>query len=141
MAQITYNAQDVSLPEINPNKVSSWLNKIATQEGCAIRRINYIFCSDTYLLEVNKQYLNHDYYTDIITFDLSEDDTITSDIYISIDRVKDNAQTHEVSSENELLRVLAHGLLHLIGFNDKTEDEQLTMRKKEEASLSLWQKL
>ena len=62
-------------------------------------------------------------------------------IYISIDRVKDNAQTHEVSSENELLRVLAHGLLHLIGFNDKTEDEQLTMRKKEEASLSLWQKL
>ena len=138
MAQINFHGQDISLPDINTKLISSWLIEIARSENKSIKRINYIFCSDEYLLEVNKNYLQHDYYTDIITFDLSESEVIESDIYISIDRVQDNANNFNSNTQTELLRVLAHGLLHLIGYNDKTKDEQTIMRNKEEACLSLW---
>lgn len=138
MAQINFHGQDVPLPELNFKLVSSWLKEISTSENTSIKRINYIFCSDDFLLEINKQHLQHDYYTDIITFNLSESEKVESDIYISIDRVKDNASNFKSNYQTELLRVIAHGLLHLIGYNDKTKDEQIIMRKKEDACLSLW---
>ena len=138
MAQINFHGQDIPLPNINTKLISSWLQLIAKSENESIKRINYIFCSDELILEVNRDYLQHDYYTDIITFDLSETDAIESDIYISLDRVQDNANSFSANTQTELLRVIAHGLLHLIGYNDKTEDEQTIMRNKEEACLSLW---
>ena len=103
-----------------------------------LSNINYIFCSDDYLLTINQEHLNHDYYTDIITFDLSEkENNIESDIFISIDRVKENAKNNHVKFHIELYRVLIHGVLHLLGFNDKNEEEKLIMREKEDACLSL----
>src|SRR5688572_23762728 len=102
------------------------------KEKTRLEQLQYIFCSDEYLLEINKQHLNHNYYTDIITFDLSETpDAVTGEIYISIDRVKDNAQTYKVSFKQELLRVIFHGALHLCGYKDKTEKDQVLMRKAE----------
>lgn len=138
MAQFNFNSQDIFLPKLNYKLVKSWLQSIAKSEDVDIKRMNYIFCSDSYILKVNQDYLQHDYYTDIITFDLSESKAIESDIYISVDRVKENAIEFKSNTETELLRVIAHGLLHLIGYNDKSKDEQIIMRKKEEACLSLW---
>lgn len=110
-----------------------WLKNQAAQEGFAIGELNYIFCSDEYLLQVNRDYLDHDYYTDIITFDNSEeDDKIEGDIFISVDRVADNAQQLGIPVEQEMRRVLAHGLLHLCGYGDKSPEEAQQMRSKEE---------
>ena len=120
-------------------KVSGWLKNIAVSEGYKVGELNYIFCSDDYLLEINKQYLDHDYYTDIITFDNSEEDgKLEGDIYVSIDRVKENADHIGVSFDIELRRVLVHGLLHLIGFNDSDEDLKQQMRAKEDECLLLY---
>ena len=106
-----------------------WLEEIAHNYKKEIVSLNYTFCSDEELLEINKTYLDHNYYTDIITFDLSEiNSQIEGDIYISIDRVKDNAKEHKVKKEIELYRVIAHGLLHLIGFKDKTQLQIKQMR-------------
>lgn len=100
----------------------------------------YVFCSDEYLLGINRSFLQHDYYTDIITFPLSETDTmVESEIYISVDRVADNAKKHKAASEEELLRVIFHGALHLAGYKDKTKAEQTTMRRKENEWLSLFE--
>ena len=116
-----------------------WLTKLAKQEGFTVGELNYIFCSDEYLLQVNRDYLDHDYYTDIITFDNSEEENrLEGDIFISIDRVGDNARQLNVSEEQELRRVLAHGLLHLCGYGDKTQEEISLMRQKEEESLASW---
>ena len=115
-----------------------WLKAIARKEKHTIAELNYIFCSDDYLLQVNKDYLQHDYYTDIITFDNSEETAhIEGDIFISIDRVKENAATHKTSMKDELHRVMAHGLLHLTGYKDKTPAEKALMRKKEDDALAL----
>ena len=120
-------------------KVSGWLKNIAVSEGYKVGELNYIFCSDDYLLEINKQYLDHDYYTDIITFDNSEEDgKLEGDIYVSIDRVKENADHIGVSFDIELRRVLVHGLLHLIGFEDSDEDLKQQMRAKEDECLLLY---
>ncbi len=109
------------------------------KEKTRLEQLQYIFCSDEYLLEINKQHLNHNYYTDIITFDLSETpDAVTGEIYISIDRVKDNAQTYKVSFKQELLRVIFHGALHLCGYKDKTEKDQALMRKAEDKYLQYY---
>jgi rRNA maturation RNase YbeY len=109
------------------------------KEKTRLEQLTYIFCSDEYLLEINKQHLNHNYYTDIITFDLSETpDAVTGEIYISIDRVKDNAQTYKVSFKQELLRVIFHGALHLCGYKDKTEKDQALMRKAEDKYLQYY---
>lgn len=114
-----------------------WLKQQAEREGYAVGELNYIFCSDKYVLQVNRDYLQHDYYTDIITFDQSEeDDKIEGDIFISVERVADNAAQLGVAPEQEMSRVLAHGLLHLCGYGDKTEEEQVQMRAKEEEWLS-----
>lgn len=138
MELIQFFAEEIDFELANQSQISEWLVNIATTHDAEIETINYIFCSDEYLLSINQQYLDHDYYTDIITFDNSvEGSPILSDIFISIDRVQDNADQQGSSFDNELHRVLAHGLLHLLGFKDKTEDDQILMRQKEDACLSL----
>ncbi len=116
-----------------------WLKKIATNVGFNLKELNYIFCSDEYLYQINKKYLNHESYTDIITFDNSESTSnIEGDIYVSIDRVCENAKTHSQEVETEINRVLAHGLLHLMGYKDKTKEEAALMRLKEEEAIRLY---
>ena len=115
--------------------IVQWLIDIAGSENKKIQNIEYIFCSDDYLLEINKTHLNHDYYTDIITFPLSQD-PIEATIFVSIDRVKDNAKQFNQSFIDELHRVIAHGLLHLIGYNDKSEEESKIMRAMEDKVLA-----
>ena len=138
MELIQFFAEEIDFELANQSHISEWLVNIATTHDAEIETINYIFCSDEYLLSINQQYLDHDYYTDIITFDNSvEGSPILSDIFISIDRVQDNADQQGSTFDNELHRVLAHGLLHLLGFKDKTEDDQILMRQKEDACLSL----
>jgi rRNA maturation RNase YbeY len=120
------------------SKRREWLTDVIQKEDREPGQISIILCNDSYLLEMNKQYLNHDYYTDIITFDYSEGDKILSgDLFISVDRVEENASTLAVNFDHELDRVMVHGILHLIGYNDKTSREKSEMRKKEEGYLSL----
>ncbi len=118
-------------------KLKEWIKKTAEQRGKKIGNISYIFCSDDELLQINNQYLKHDYYTDVITFDYSEGVVLNGDIFISIDRVKDNAEQVGVTFEEELYRVMIHGVLHLSGVNDNTEQQAKQMRKAEEDSLKL----
>lgn len=118
--------------------VKSWLNSIAQNEGFSIDDIQYIFCTDDYLLEINIEHLDHHTLTDIITFDLSdhpESKSIEAEIYISYDRVKENAQLFNVPVENELSRVMAHGLLHLCGYKDKSPEDEALMRQKENQNI------
>ena len=130
---IEFFEADIDYQLERPNDVRQWLLDLVKEEKCGIEKVQYIFCSDEYLLGINKQYLDHDYYTDIITFPINKSRTaIQSDIYISIDRVADNAKSYEVSATQELYRVIAHGLLHLCGYVDTTDDEKKMMRRKEE---------
>lgn len=115
-----------------------WLDKISDSLEVTIESVTYIFCSDEYLLNINKTHLNHDYYTDIITFPYKQGKELQSDIFISIDRIRDNAEQQEVSFHNELLRVMSHGILHLSGYGDKTEEEAKTMRLMEDKCIGLW---
>ena len=116
-----------------------WLKNIATKAGFTIKELNYVFCSDEYLYQMNTKYLKHDTYTDIITFDNSEKGfDLAGDIFVSIDRVGENAKTHNQKVETELNRVLVHGLLHLMGYKDKTKEESTLMRQKEEESINLY---
>jgi rRNA maturation RNase YbeY len=114
------------------------LKTLAKSEGKALKDISVVFTDDDYLLEVNKQYLNHDYYTDVITFDYSAFPEVSGDIMISLDRVKENADTLSVSFQEELNRVVYHGLLHLCGYKDKSADDEKLMRKKENYYLELF---
>jgi probable rRNA maturation factor len=139
---INFFSEDTSFLVKQKVKRKQWLKEIALQESFKILDLNYIFCSDEYLHKINLQYLDHDTYTDIITFDNSEYEAeIEGDIYISIDRVKENATDHKVDQETELSRVLSHGLFHLMGYKDKTKSEADTMREKEEFAISLYKKL
>lgn len=134
---IRFFNEDVPYKLPQKQATRQWLKQQAEQEGYAVGDLNYIFCSDDYVLQVNRDYLQHDYYTDIITFDQSEEqDKIEGDIFISVERVTDNAAQLGVSAEQEMRRVLAHGLLHLCGYGDKTDEEQAHMRKKEEEWLN-----
>ena len=117
---------------------ASWLTKVIESENKKLGEINYIFCDDEYLLEINKQYLNHDYYTDIISFDYTENEVVSGDIFISIDRVKENASDYGVSFDNELKRVIIHGILHFCGYKDKSQEEERMMRLKEEEKINLF---
>ncbi len=132
---IYLHTEDVDFTYPYPQKLEQWIASVADEEGKKLGEINIIFCSDDYLLEMNKKYLNHDYYTDVITFDYSDDNVISGDIFISIDRVEDNAKTFEQKLEDELNRVIVHGILHLVGYKDKTQEEQITMRQKEDYHL------
>ncbi len=120
------------------NKIKKWITKVIQENNCRVGNINYFFCSDEYLLNVNRKFLNHDTYTDIITFDYVECNRISGDILISVDRVKENAKTFAIPFSDELKRVVVHGVLHLLGQGDKTDEEALVMRKLEDNALSLW---
>ncbi|MCT4235511.1 rRNA maturation RNase YbeY [Elizabethkingia anophelis] len=128
---INYFYENVA-PISDEEKRAEWLEKLILEEGKKPGDINYILCDDEYLLEINRQYLDHDYYTDIITFDYCKGKIISGDIFLSLQRVLDNASMLETKQEEELNRVLAHGILHLCGYKDKTEEEQKTMRSKED---------
>lgn len=122
-------------------KLRLFLTRLFKKEGRSLAELQYIFCSDAYLLAINRQYLDHDYYTDIITFDLSEkNQPINAEIYISVDRVKDNAHKYDTSLRIELHRVMFHGALHLCGFKDKTTAQKEEMRKMEEKCLRLYER-
>jgi probable rRNA maturation factor len=134
---ITFNYEnDFTL--LQEQTYDEWIGAIIRSESKSLGEINYIFCDDDYLLDINIKHLNHDYFTDIITFNYCEGDLISGDLFISTDRVKDNAQTYQVSFEEELLRVMSHGVLHLIGYNDKSEAEELIMRKKEDEKIKMF---
>ncbi|CAM4104889.1 rRNA maturation RNase YbeY [Zobellia nedashkovskayae] len=122
----------------NEQKFTDWLSTVIDSEGGVLNRIDYVFCGDEEVLEMNKKYLDHDTYTDILTFDYTEDKLIAGDIFISIDRVKDNAHEFNIIFEEEILRVMAHGVLHLFGFKDKSEDEVALMRSKENEKIKLF---
>jgi len=135
---VHFFTEDIDFQLENQEKVMKWVSKISTEYKANLFELNYIFCSDEHLLKINQEFLNHDFYTDIITFDNSEtEDEIEGDIFISIDRVNENAKDLDSPFQKELHRVMAHGILHLIGFNDKTDPEKKLMREKEDACLSL----
>jgi rRNA maturation RNase YbeY len=135
---IRYFTEDSSVVLKNKAKLRDWFINTAKAEGNCIKELNYIFCSDAYLLEMNQSYLNHDTYTDIITFDNSETDgKVLGDIFISIDRIKENAKNFDVTESEELHRVMIHGLLHLLGYGDKSKAEKTTMTEKENHYLAL----
>lgn len=133
---ISFFEEDIKFPLKEKTKHKNWLRKIAANQSLKIGDLNYVFCSDQYLYQINVEYLNHETYTDIITFDNSEEkNTIEGDIFISIERVRDNAKKEKISFEEELLRVMSHGLLHLMGYKDKKEEDQKIMREMENESI------
>ncbi|WP_370899070.1 rRNA maturation RNase YbeY [Chryseobacterium gossypii] len=125
-----------NLPESVSTDYKKWLEEIILSENKKLGDINYIFCDDEYLLKINQDYLQHDYYTDIITFDYVKGKTISGEIFVSLQRISDNASTLSKNYEEELKRVLAHGILHLCGYKDKTEEEEKEMRRKEDFYLA-----
>lgn len=136
---VQFSAHEVKVKINNRTKLKAFLKSLFEREGQQLRRLQYVFCSDAYLLEMNQQFLQHDTYTDIITFELSEvpDETV-GEIYISIDRVRENAKKFEVGEEQELHRVIFHGALHLCGYKDKTKVEAAKMRQMEDECLRLY---
>jgi probable rRNA maturation factor len=129
---IVFFNEDIDFKFQGKNKFKSWLKKVADKEGFSINNLNYIFCSDEYLHKINLEYLDHDTYTDIITFDNSEAElSIEGDIFISIERVRENSQTLNTIFEDELKRVIVHGLLHLCGYDDHTVEDKAEMRRLE----------
>ena len=135
---ISYQTDGVEMPSIKKRETTEWIKSVAATYGKRVGEIAYIFCSDEKILEVNRQYLQHDYYTDIITFDLGEKGAkaISGDIFISTDRVIDNAQAFNSKLNIELHRVIFHGVLHLCGYKDKTKVTRLKMTAKEDYYLS-----
>jgi len=134
---IQYFNEDVPLPKIKKRNSTKWIRETILSEEKRVGDISFIFCSDNYLLEVNKTYLDHDYFTDIITFDYVEGALINGDIFISVDRVLDNSVEFKTTFENELNRILIHGILHLLGYKDKNKKDKLLMTEKEEFYLKL----
>ena len=122
----------------NEKEYSDWLKRVISSEQKQLNGLNFIFCSDDYLLDINQKYLNHDTYTDIISFDYSEGNLLQGDIFISIDRIKENALKFKVSFEEELRRVMVHGILHYSGYNDKTSEEKELMRNKEDNKINMF---
>ena len=136
MQKIHFFSENIDFDLSESQKITSWIEKIIVKEGFEVHLLNYIFCNDEYLHQINVEYLKHDTYTDIITFDNSEKDkTIESDIFISVERVRENAIKFKTSFENELSRVLIHGVLHLLGYPDKSPEEAKIMRQKEQEAL------
>ena len=138
-ANIHFFSEDIEFSLEHQSVIEEWIQQVIAEAGQSINEINYIFCSDDYLLQINQDFLDHDYYTDIITFDNreEEEEEILADIFISVDRVQDNAAQLKQDLRTELHRVMIHGIHHLLGQGDKTEAEKSQMREREEASLSL----
>lgn len=142
---ISYNVDGVRMPKIRRRDISAWIKAVAASYGKKVGEIGYVFCDDEKILEVNRQYLQHDYYTDIITFDYCEDfammgkpDCIAGDIYISLDTVKSNSEQQGTTYEEELHRVIIHGVLHLCGINDKGPGEREIMEAEENKALKIY---
>ena len=134
---ISFYSEEVELPTINQEAVSSWVREVTKTYGKKTGDISYIFCSDEKILEVNRQYLQHDYYTDIITFDYTEGNKISGDLFISLDTVKTNSDTFHTPYNEELHRTIIHGILHLCGINDKAPGEREIMEANENKALSI----
>ena len=135
---ISFDSEDVSFELEKPNVVQDWIQQTIIKEGKLVGEISYIFCSDEYLHKINLEHLQHDTLTDIITFNYCEEGLINSDIFISVDRVRDNAELFKTSFENELSRVMIHGILHLVGYDDKRDEDKVLMRSKEDFYLTLY---
>lgn len=133
---MNYFYEGVEPFDFNQSKVKHWIEKCVINEAKMMGDISIIFCSDNYLLEVNKQYLKHDYFTDIITFDYTEGNIVAGDLFLSIDRIKENATALNTGFDQEFLRVVIHGILHLLEYNDKTTREKEVMTEKENFYLS-----
>lgn len=134
---ISFHTENIDSPKIKKQITKNWIKSVAENYGKKVGDVNYLFCSDEKILEVNNQYLSHDYYTDIITFDYSEGNKISGDIFISIDTVRSNSQKFHTDFYEELYRVIIHGILHLCGVNDKSKTEEKAMREAENKALSL----
>lgn len=139
MPSINFFEEDIKFNLPQKVKVKTWIKNVIQKEGVSFNEINFIFCSDPYLKEINQAYLQHDYFTDIVTFDNSEEEgVLEGDIFISIDRIQENSLEFSITFDQELRRVLIHGVLHLIGYGDKSPDEQVHMRQKEDEYVSLY---
>ena len=132
---ITFQADKINFPKIRKGDIKNWIKRVAASYGKTIGEVNYLFCTDDKILEVNTQYLSHDFYTDIITFDYSEGDKISGDIIISLETVRTNSQKYNTDFTEELHRVIIHGILHMCGIDDKSETASLNMRKAENQAL------
>lgn len=137
MSNITYNAIGIDVPDFNQEAVSSWIEAVARIHGKSVGALAYIFCNDEKIIEVNREFLHHDYYTDIITFDYSNSRRIAGDMFISLDTVRSNAEMLGKSYSEELMRVVIHGVLHLVGINDKGPGEREIMERHEDEALAL----
>jgi rRNA maturation RNase YbeY len=134
---ITYQGEGVRMPNIKKRQTTQWIKAVAASYGKKVGEIGYLFCNDEHILEVNREYLGHDYYTDIITFDYCEGDVLSGDLVISLDTVRSNAELFQKTYEEELHRVIIHGVLHLCGINDKGPGEREIMEAAENRALTL----
>ncbi|RXR20973.1 rRNA maturation RNase YbeY [Flavobacterium amnicola] len=134
---INYNYES-EFTLFNEDVYSDWIEKVIVSEGKSLGELSYIFCDDNYLLEINQQYLDHDTLTDIISFDYTEGDVISGDVFISVERVQDNANDLNIPFEEELKRVLIHGVLHYCGYKDKSESDEVLMRSKEDEKIKMF---
>lgn len=134
---ILYFSEEIEFPSINKLVITQWVKEVVLHYNHKPGNINFIFCNDNYLIHINRQFLNHDYFTDIITFNYSTSKTISGDLFISLDTVLSNSIKFKSSYLTELNRVMIHGVLHLLGFNDKTKEEELCMREHEDFCLNL----
>lgn len=138
---ITYNVEGVKMPKIKKRETTAWIRAVAKSYGRRVGEVGYMFVNDDKILEVNREYLGHDYYTDVITFDYDEDDVVSGDVVISLDTVASNAHLFNKTYEEELYRVIIHGILHLCGINDKGLGEREQMEAAENKALALRQQL
>ena len=135
---VSFIADSIEMPALDERKVTRWIRSVAADYNFAVGNINYIFCSDDRELEVNRQFLGHHYYTDVITFDYTSGKTLNGDIFISLDTVRSNAEMVGAPFEEELRRIIIHGILHLTGQGDKTPETKAQMTAKEEKALAKW---
>ena len=138
---ITFNVEDVAMPELEYGRVEDWIVRVAANHGYTCGRLTYLFCGDEYILRANREFINHDYYTDIITFDYTRHARIAGDIMISLDTVASNAEVIGVPYRRELLRVIIHGVLHLCGIDDKGPGERAIMEAHENEALALYDEM
>lgn len=138
---ITYSAENVKMPAIKKREVTKWIRAVAATYGRKVGEVGYLFCDDEKILEVNREYLQHDYYTDIITFDYDEENVINGDLVISLDTIRTNADLFNKTYDEELYRVIIHGILHLCGINDKGPGEREIMEAAENKALEMWAKV
>lgn len=139
MGRINFYFEAVPRIVIYQNKLKEIIHQVTQRENGGIGEINVVFCCDSYLLEINKSFLNHDFFTDIVTFDYSADKIVSGELYVSIDRVKENALIYNQKFKVELVRVILHGVLHLLGYGDHSDEEKAIMRSREDKYLSLFQ--